>query len=99
MIRRCHAGRDMRSCAPHEPRAGGSKKMRAAIAALLVAVAAGAVYTQEKGGDDRTGPYDVVAGWPQPLGFAKPGYIWSSIGGIFAESPDRVFIANRGELK
>jgi hypothetical protein len=22
---------------------------------------------QEKGGDDRTGPYDVVTGWPQPL--------------------------------
>ena len=54
---------------------------------------------QEKGGDDRTGPYDVVSGWPQPLGYAKPGYIWGSSGGIFAESPNRVFIANRGELK
>jgi peptidylamidoglycolate lyase len=54
---------------------------------------------QEKGGDDRTGPYDVVANWPQPLSFAKPGYIWGSTGGIFAETPNRIFIANRGELK
>ena len=58
-----------------------------------------AVEGQEKGGDDRTGPYDVVANWPQPLAFAKPGYIWGSTGGIFAESPNRIFIANRGELK
>jgi hypothetical protein len=53
---------------------------------------------QEKGGDDRTGPYDVVPGWPQPLAFAKPGYIWGSSGGIFAETPNRIVIANRGEL-
>src|SRR4029077_825291 len=77
--------------------------MRAAITALLTASAvltfsAGALL-QEKGGDDRTGPYDVVANWPQPLGFAKPGYIWGSTGGIFAESTNRIFIANRGELK
>ncbi|HZR24747.1 MAG TPA: peptidyl-alpha-hydroxyglycine alpha-amidating lyase family protein [Vicinamibacterales bacterium] len=77
--------------------------MRTTFVALVFGVALISfsvhVATQEKGGDDRTGPYDVVAGWPQPLGFAKPGYIWSSIGGIFAESADRVFIANRGELK
>jgi hypothetical protein len=54
---------------------------------------------QEKGGDDRTGPYDVAEKWPQPLAFAKPGYIWGSTGGIFAETPNRIFIANRGELK
>jgi hypothetical protein len=52
---------------------------------------------QEKGGDDRTGPYDVALGWPLPL--PDKGYIWGSTGGIFAETPDRVFIANRGELK
>ena len=73
--------------------------MRRAIIGLLVFVAAAVVYTQEKGGDDRTGPYDVVTGWPQPLSFAKPGYIWGSTGGVFAESPNRIFIANRGELK
>ena len=67
-------------------------------ASILVTLSAGA-FMQEKGGDDRTGPYDVVTGWPQPLTFAKPGYIWGSTGGIFAETPNRIFIANRGELK
>ena len=54
---------------------------------------------QEKGGDDVTGPYNVVEKWPLPLSVAKPGYIWGSTGGIFAETPNRIFIANRGELK
>jgi len=67
-------------------------------ASILVTLSAGA-FMQEKGGDDRTGPYDVATGWPQPLTFAKPGYIWGSTGGIFAETPNRIFIANRGELK
>src|ERR1700732_3790131 len=54
-------------------------------------------FCQEKGGDDRTGPYDAVQGWPHPL--PDKGYIWGSTGGIFAETPNRIFIANRGELK
>src|SRR5216684_4315389 len=54
---------------------------------------------QEKGGDDVTGPYNVAEKWPLPLSVAKPGYIWGSTGGIFAETPNRIFIANRGELK
>src|SRR5262249_26610086 len=74
-------------------------KMRTAIVAVFVAASVGSVFTQEKGGDDRTGPYDVVQGWPQPLEFATRGYIWGSTGGIFAESADRIFVANRGELK
>jgi NHL repeat-containing protein len=51
----------------------------------------------EKGGEDETGPYDVVANWPQP--WAKPGYIWGSQPGVFAETPNRIFLAVRGELK
>ncbi|HEV3139094.1 MAG TPA: peptidyl-alpha-hydroxyglycine alpha-amidating lyase family protein [Vicinamibacterales bacterium] len=69
------------------------------LVALAIALSTTSALLQEKGGDDRTGPYDVVANWPQPLAFAKPGYIWGSTGGIFAESPDRIFVANRGELK
>jgi sugar lactone lactonase YvrE len=49
------------------------------------------------GGEDETGPYDLVANWPQP--FAQPGYMWGSQGGVFAESADRIFLLNRGELK
>jgi 6-bladed beta-propeller protein len=49
------------------------------------------------GGEDETGPYDLVRNWPQP--FARSGYIWGSQGGVFAESPGRIFLLNRGELK
>jgi len=52
---------------------------------------------QEKGGEEETGPYSVVADWPIP--WSKPGYIWGSQPGIFADSPNRIFIAARGELK
>lgn len=50
--------------------------------------------SQVKGGGDETGPYDLVPNWPQdPCG---PGYQVGSTGGILAESPDRVFILQRG---
>ena len=52
---------------------------------------------QQKGGEEETGPYQVVSNWPQP--FARQGYIQGSQGGVFAESPNRIFMANRGELK
>ncbi len=52
---------------------------------------------QQKGGEEETGPYDVIDKWLQP--FARPGYVQGSQGGVFAESPNRIFVANRGELK
>ena len=54
------------------------------------------LYCQQKGGEDIMGPYDVVEGWPQPLG--HPGFTWGSTGGILAESPNRIIILQRGEL-
>jgi len=53
-------------------------------------------FAQEKGGEDETGPYDVVAGFPQAI--APKGYVWGSQAGVFAETPNRIFIASRGEL-
>jgi len=54
----------------------------------------------EKGGWDLTGPYDVVRDWPKPMsqlpGHEKWG--WGAVEGIFAESPNRIFIVQRGEL-
>ena len=53
-----------------------------------------------KGGQDQTGPYDVVADWPKPLS-QLPGHetwTWGAVQSIFAESPNRVFILMRGEL-
>ena len=54
----------------------------------------------EKGGEDITGPYERVADWPKPLTSlpGNEGWTWGVVEGIFAESPDRVFIAERGEL-
>ncbi len=51
---------------------------------------------REKGGGDETGPYDVVANWPQPV--CGAGYTWGSTAGVWAESADRVFIFQRGCL-
>src|SRR5215217_7605836 len=42
-------------------------------------------------------PYDVVRGWHKP--FSEPGYAFGGNSGIFAESPNRIFIAQRGEAK
>ena len=75
-----------------------TKKICAAFAALglLATVGVFAQMAQEKGGDDVTGPYDVVENWPQ--NYCGEGYQIGSTAGIWAESPDRVIIFNRGCL-
>jgi len=58
-----------------------------------------AVPTQP-GGQDLTGPYEPVADWPRPLA-GLPGHsnwTWGAVEGIFAESPDRIFLVQLGEL-
>ncbi len=66
------------------------------VTVVAVSLAATALVSQEKGGGDETGPYNLVANWPQnPCG---PGFRVGSTGGIFAETPDRVFIFQRGCL-
>lgn len=42
-------------------------------------------------------PYEVVRGWQKP--FAAPGFAFGGNSGVFAESPDRIFIAQRGEFR
>jgi hypothetical protein len=59
--------------------------------------------SKEKGGQEEFGPYELVANWPQPLadgpdGVKHAGWTWGSVGAVFAESPDRIWIAQRGEL-
>jgi hypothetical protein len=63
----------------------------------LVAALSTTATLQQKGGEEETGPYNVVEKWPTP--WARQGYIWGSQPGVFAESPNRIFIAARGELK
>jgi 6-bladed beta-propeller len=51
---------------------------------------------QEKGGGDETGPYDLVANWPE--NYCGAGHVIGSTAGIWAERPDKVFIFARGCL-
>jgi 6-bladed beta-propeller len=81
---------------------GKEVRMRKAIFVLaalfaLSLLAPSAMPQHANGGEDVTGPYEVVEKWPQPV--AAPGYVWGSQGGVFAEAPNRVFLLSRGELK
>src|SRR5467141_3044856 len=54
-----------------------------------------------KGGQDVFGPYDPVQNWPKPLAERLPnhqGWTWSQSTDVFPESPDRVIVAQKGEL-
>ena len=52
------------------------------------------------GGQDQTGPYEVVPDWPKPLAqlAGHDDWTWGAVQGVFAESPNRVFVLMRGEL-
>jgi hypothetical protein len=73
------------------------------LAIALLALLSPAAFMQERGGQEEFGPYELVENWPQPLpdgpdGVKHDGWTWGSVGGIYAESPDRVWVAMRGEL-
>src|SRR5688572_32670559 len=73
------------------------KKFIAAAAAFTVLLAIGGfAQTSQKGGGDITGPYDVVAGWPQ--NWCGEGFQIGATAGIWAETPDRVIVLARGCL-
>ncbi len=67
------------------------------VVLISLELLAGPALLQEKGGEEETGPYDVVANWPQP--FARQGYVQGSQSGVFAETPNKIFLLNRGELR
>src|SRR6266540_4169905 len=59
-----------------------------------------AAVPSEKGGQDIFGAYDIVPNWPKPIS-SLPGnekWTWGAGQSVFAESPNRVFILQRGEL-
>ncbi|MEY4095635.1 MAG: hypothetical protein RLZZ53_2834 [Acidobacteriota bacterium] len=70
-----------------------------AVAALLIAVSipAGRAQTPVPEGPIGPSPYNVVRAWHQP--FAAPGFAFGGNSGVFAESPDRILIAQRGEFR
>jgi hypothetical protein len=54
-----------------------------------------------KGGQDIFGPYDVARNWPKPMSASLPDHekwTWSVTMDVYAESPNRVFLAQKGEL-
>jgi hypothetical protein len=74
-----------------------------ATLALAALRAAGPTQAAQRGGEaEITGPsgpspYEIVRGWHKP--FAQPGYAFGGNSGIFAESPNRIFVAQRGETR
>ena len=67
------------------------------------AASAPAAPPQERGGQEELGPYELVADWPKPLpdgpdGVMHAGWTWGSAGAIWAETPNRIWVAMRGEL-
>src|ERR1700694_3818048 len=47
------------------------------------------------------GPYRVDPNWPKPFATLFPedkGWTWGAVQGVFAQNPDRIFVAMRGEL-
>ena len=53
-------------------------------------------FAQMKGGDEITGPYNVVAGWPADV--CGDGWQQGSTGGVWAEGIDRIYVLQRGCL-
>ena len=52
------------------------------------------------GGQDMFGAYEVVKGWPKDIS-TLPGnekWTWGAGQSVFAESPNRIFVLQRGEL-
>src|SRR5688572_10702279 len=63
--------------------------------------ASAAPATRNSHQDWPTGHYKVVEGWPKPLpdtDHPHAGWTWGSFGGVYAENPDRIWVAMRGEL-
>ncbi len=57
--------------------------------------------TRQSHQDWPTGPYQVAENWPKPLPDTRhshDGWTWGSVGGVYAETPDRIWVAMRGEL-
>lgn len=73
---------------------GGGRVVLALAGVLGVGAAMG--IAQEKGGSDVAGPYELVPNWPENI--CGEGHQFGSTAGIWAESPDRVFIFQRGCL-
>jgi NHL repeat len=74
--------------------------IRAATVAALIAGVSTLLAQSTPGvisGPTGPSPYDIVRGWHKP--FSEPGFTFGGNSGVFAESPDRIFVAQRGEFR
>ncbi len=55
--------------------------------------------TTAKGGDDRSGPYDVVPGWWKPAPDHDATWTWGSAAGAWPDTPDRVLVVMWGDQR
>ena len=76
-----------------------TRRAALAVALLAIVAAAPAMFGQAAVPEGPVGPspYDIVRGWHKP--FAEPGFAFGGNSGVFAESPDRIFVAQRGEFR
>jgi len=51
-----------------------------------------------KGFQDQYGQYLIVPNWPKPLPDQEGKWTWGSMQGVFAESANRIYVLQRGEL-
>jgi hypothetical protein len=77
---------------------------RTAVAALTAALTLTPLFTHLDAqspavisGPVGPSPYNVIRYWQKP--FSEPGFAFGGNSGVFAESPDRIFIAQRGETR
>jgi len=77
-----------------------SKSWMTSVVVMSLVALATPVQAQGQGnarGPIGPSPYDVVTGWHQP--FAAHGFAFGGNSGVWAESPDRIIIAQRGETR
>jgi hypothetical protein len=60
---------------------------------------AGRLGLTDKGGDDRSGPYDVVPGWWKPAPDHDATWTWGSAAGVWPDTPDRVLVVMWGDQR
>lgn len=73
------------------------RHLKAFLVAILLVLFVAAHPTSQELGPIGPSPYDVVEGWHKP--FAGEGFAFGGNSGVFAESPDRIFISQRGETR
>ncbi len=77
------------------------KTVLAAAAVFALAMSVPALLAQSKpgviSGPVGPSPYDVVRYWHKP--FSAPGFTFGGNSGVFAETPNRILVAQRGEYR